>query len=100
MPEGELLNWNDEKGFGFVGVEGGGADLFCHRTSFRNVEDAKGLGKGDRIKYETEYDDRKGKERAVNIEVLSGGGRGGGRKDSRDRGRGGGGRGRDDSRDR
>eukprot|EP00746_Dinoflagellata_sp_MGD_P070903 gnl/MRDRNA2_/MRDRNA2_28959_c0_seq2.p1 gnl/MRDRNA2_/MRDRNA2_28959_c0~~gnl/MRDRNA2_/MRDRNA2_28959_c0_seq2.p1 ORF type:complete len:121 (+),score=30.39 gnl/MRDRNA2_/MRDRNA2_28959_c0_seq2:95-457(+) len=108
MPTSELKNWNDEKGFGFVGSDDGGDDLFVHRTSFRNPEDAKGLGKGDTIKFDVEYDDRKGKDRAVNATVVSGGGGGGrsggggrgrGRDDSRDRGRGGGG-GRRDSRDR
>ena len=32
----------------------------------------KGLGKGDKVRYEAEYDDRKGKMRAVNVSLGSG----------------------------
>ena len=30
---GEVKNWNEEKGFGFVIPQGGGDDVFAHRVT-------------------------------------------------------------------
>ena len=38
------------------GPDDGGEDLFCHTSSLRGC---KGLGKGDKVRFEPEYDDRK-----------------------------------------
>ncbi|CAK8996323.1 unnamed protein product [Durusdinium trenchii] len=72
---GTVKTWNDDKGFGFIGPEDGGEDLFCHTSSLRGC---KGLGKGDKVRFDSEYDDRKGKMRAVNVSLEGGGGGGGG----------------------
>mmetsp|Transcript_125808 Transcript_125808/g.204362 ORF Transcript_125808/g.204362 Transcript_125808/m.204362 type:complete len:128 (-) Transcript_125808:84-467(-) len=91
---GEIKNWNHDKGFGFISGDDG-EDCFCHATSFVDSQDSKGIGKGDRVRFDMEFNDRNGKERAVNVTLKSGGGGGGGgrggrrRDDSRDRGRGG-----------
>jgi len=75
---GVVKNWNDEKGFGFIGPDDGGEDVFCHSSGLTGG--AKGLGKGDRVCFSTEFDDRKGKMRASNVSLDSsgGGGYGGG----------------------
>mmetsp|Transcript_2635 Transcript_2635/g.6175 ORF Transcript_2635/g.6175 Transcript_2635/m.6175 type:complete len:220 (+) Transcript_2635:111-770(+) len=79
---GTIKNWNDEKGFGFIGPDDGGEDLFVHSSGL--VGGAKGLGKGDRVRFTPEFDDRKGKMRASNVSLENGGGgggNGGGRED-------------------
>ena len=44
-----------EKGFVFIGPDEGSEDLFCHRSSLQGG--AKGLRKGDSVRFDTEYDD-------------------------------------------
>jgi CspA family cold shock protein len=57
---GTVKMWNDEKGFGFVTPEDGGEDLFVHRSALVECE---ALERDDVVKFDKEYDDRKGKER-------------------------------------
>mmetsp|Transcript_36644 Transcript_36644/g.83399 ORF Transcript_36644/g.83399 Transcript_36644/m.83399 type:complete len:132 (-) Transcript_36644:22-417(-) len=73
---GVVKNWNEEKGFGFIGPDDGSEDVFCHTSSLTGG--AKGLGKGDKVRFNQEFDDRKGKMRAQNVSLESGGGGGGG----------------------
>ena len=51
-------SYNDEKGFGFIEPDDGGEDLFVHR---RDVRDGDEIRRGDAVRFESEYDDRKGK---------------------------------------
>eukprot|EP00401_Gymnodinium_catenatum_P021372 CAMPEP_0117523608 /NCGR_PEP_ID=MMETSP0784-20121206/34815_1 /TAXON_ID=39447 /ORGANISM="" /LENGTH=94 /DNA_ID=CAMNT_0005319725 /DNA_START=70 /DNA_END=351 /DNA_ORIENTATION=- len=90
---GVVKNWNDEKGFGFIGPDDGGEDIFCHSSGLQGG--AKGLGKGDRVQFDAEFDDRKGKMRASNVSLGGGGGGGGGGHGGRDGGDRYGGGGRD-----
>mmetsp|Transcript_39400 Transcript_39400/g.104478 ORF Transcript_39400/g.104478 Transcript_39400/m.104478 type:complete len:138 (-) Transcript_39400:293-706(-) len=80
MPSGKMLRWNKEKGFGFIQPEDGGDDVFCHVTGLKDGEGS--VHEGDTVKFKVSYDDRKGKDRAVDV-VRSGGG--GGRYRSRSR---------------
>lgn len=91
MPSGIMKRWNDEKGFGFIEREDGGDDVFCHATALLDGQGS--VMEGDRVRFKVTYDDRKGKDRATDVELASGGGGGGGggRYRSRSRGRGGGG---------
>ena len=85
MPStGIMLRWNAEKGFGFIKPDNGGDDLFCHVTGLRDGDGS--VRDGDAVTFREEYDDRKGKDRAVDVSV-SGGGGGGSRDRSRSRGR-------------
>ena len=43
---GEIKNWNDEKGFGFVVPQGGGDDVFCHRTDVQGSGERPQLARG------------------------------------------------------
>mmetsp|Transcript_125029 Transcript_125029/g.266863 ORF Transcript_125029/g.266863 Transcript_125029/m.266863 type:complete len:146 (-) Transcript_125029:84-521(-) len=85
MPSGKMLRWNSDKGFGFIQPNDDGPDLFCHVSALLDGEGS--VQEGDTVNFTEEFDDRKGKTRAVKVSVSGGGG-----------GRGGGGRGRDRSR--
>jgi len=105
--KGVVISWLDEKGFGFIKPDRGGDDLFCHASG---LKDGDALKEGSEVTYEENYDHARGKYRAEQVmgciyarDRRGGGGRGGRRDDSRDRGRGGWrdrGRGRSDSRSR
>ena len=50
---GKVLRWNDEKGFGFISQDNGGADVFVH---FRAIvsEGFKTLKEGQKVSFEVE----------------------------------------------
>merc|ERR1712216_943517 len=83
---------NAEKGFGFIKPDKGDEDLFCHVSGLLDGDGS--VREGDRVKYNSRYDERRGKLRAGEVVLEGGGGRRGGDRGG-DRGRG-----RDDSRGR
>jgi len=98
MPVGKVVRWHADKGFGFIKPEDDGDDIFCHASDLQDGDGS--VAEGDEVRYEVKWDDRKGKDRAAEVEVTKegpgprgggGGGKGGGRDRSRSRGRGGGG---------
>ena len=54
--------WNDERGFGFVTVDGGGEDVYVHRTA---IADGSTLMPGARVQVEVKFDPSKGKMAAA-----------------------------------
>mmetsp|Transcript_127604 Transcript_127604/g.234843 ORF Transcript_127604/g.234843 Transcript_127604/m.234843 type:complete len:676 (+) Transcript_127604:96-2123(+) len=91
MPQeltGTMGRWNSDKGFGFIQPSDGQENIFCHVSDLLGGEGS--VQEGDKVAYEEEYDDRKGKYRAVRVEVIERGRGGGGRERSRSRGGGGG----------
>jgi CspA family cold shock protein len=56
MATGTVKWYNEQKGFGFIIPDDGGADLFVHRTSLKGGA----LQEGQKVKYETS-EGRKGK---------------------------------------
>ena len=48
--KGEVKWFNNVKGFGFLGREGG-ADVFCHYSSIQS-EGYKSLNEGDQVEYD------------------------------------------------
>ena len=80
-PEGKVqglaLRWS-EKGFGFIKPDDGGEDLFCH---FSQIDDGNALKEGTTVHFVKQYDEMKGKDRAVQvvggIQEERGGGGGG-----------------------
>lgn len=66
IEKGKLLRWIDEKGFGFIKREKGGADIFIHISALKSMSRPPVVG--DIIHYETSLDD-KGKLRAINAKI-------------------------------
>lgn len=64
---GTVKFYNEQKGFGFIKPDGGGADVFVHVSAIER----SGIGtltEGARISYETEPDKRGKGPKAVNIQ--------------------------------
>mmetsp|Transcript_24550 Transcript_24550/g.72841 ORF Transcript_24550/g.72841 Transcript_24550/m.72841 type:complete len:356 (+) Transcript_24550:262-1329(+) len=61
---GTAMRWNLDKGYGFIKQDDGGEDLFVHMSE---VKDGQVLREGDRVEYTKAFDERKGKDRAVDV---------------------------------
>jgi uncharacterized membrane protein YsdA (DUF1294 family)/cold shock CspA family protein len=64
---GVVTTWNDDRGFGFIKPDDGGADVFLHFTAA-----PRGTARpyqGQRLTFDVEQDDR-GRVRAVQVEPL------------------------------
>ena len=66
--QGKIINWNDDKGFGFVEPNGGGTRSFVHIKSFNKL--SRRPLDGDLIIYE-QIKEKNGKHKAVNIGLVS-----------------------------
>lgn len=66
--QGRVTTWHDDKGFGYITRDGGGAPLFVHIKGFRHGQ-RRPLG-GELVTYEEGKDDR-GRRRASNVCFLS-----------------------------
>ena len=67
MPTGIVKTWIEDRGFGFIAPDEGGADVFCHA---KNLEGCSELVPGQRVEYETEFDLGRGKWHAVDCRVI------------------------------
>eukprot|EP00419_Tripos_fusus_P009759 CAMPEP_0172660622 /NCGR_PEP_ID=MMETSP1074-20121228/4167_1 /TAXON_ID=2916 /ORGANISM="Ceratium fusus, Strain PA161109" /LENGTH=133 /DNA_ID=CAMNT_0013476257 /DNA_START=74 /DNA_END=475 /DNA_ORIENTATION=- len=92
---GFVKKWFEEKGFGFIGQDNGGEDLFCHRS---HLSGADALDPDAKVRFDEVWDDRKGKMHADNVSLVDGGGKngysdrggyGGGKNSSKGKGYGG-----------
>merc|ERR1719336_3382328 len=87
MPTGVVKKFFEEKGFGFITPDDGGEDVFVHRKVFGDGFDRSAyLEEGDKVTYETEWDDRKQKYSASSCTGFKSGGGGGGGGGGYDRG--------------
>ena len=66
--EGTVKFFNGQKGFGFIARDDGGADAFVHISAVERAG-LSNLPENQRISFELELD-RRGKQAAVNIELL------------------------------
>jgi CspA family cold shock protein len=65
MLSGTMLRWNGEKGFGFIQPSDGGEKVFCHVSGLSD-----GVGsvlEGDKVNFKITFDERKGKDRAIDV---------------------------------
>ncbi len=65
MATGTVKWFNDAKGFGFIQPDGGGKDIFCHKSSVRGVGS---LAEGQKV----EFDVKQGAKgpQADNVRVI------------------------------
>jgi CspA family cold shock protein len=68
VEQGQIVRMIREKGFGFVGTEGGKEVFFHHSTLPPGVFDS--LAEGRTLSFDIENDSHGRGERAVNVEVL------------------------------
>lgn len=63
---GTVKWFNDQKGYGFIEVEGGGNDVFVHISA---VEQAgmRSLREGQKVSFDLQHDPKKGKDSATNL---------------------------------
>ena len=73
IPTGTVKKWWPENGFGFITPDDGSEDAFCHWSSCLDGNEPQD---GDKVEYELEWDDRKGKYNGTNVSLKSGGGGG------------------------
>ena len=68
MQEGAIQSWNPAKGYGFVKVDETLENIFFHtsRVRTRGWEPVK----GERVKYYRSFDDKKGRDTAVEVELI------------------------------
>jgi cold shock protein len=65
MATGILKMWNADRGFGFIGDDSGGPDIFLHVSALQSTGiDPDNIRKGERLTFEST---REGKTRASNV---------------------------------
>jgi CspA family cold shock protein len=67
MSTGRVARYDDDRGFGFIIPDGGGADVFVHVSNLMNADILK---KDQRVSFEVVTDDRRGKPRADRVRVI------------------------------
>ena len=67
---GTVKLWNDQKGFGFITPAEGGEDVFVHRTG---IAEGVTLSPGLSVSFAPEWDDKKRKDRASDVQLEAGG---------------------------
>ena len=64
---GTISHFNDDRGFGFIVRDDGGADVFVHA---RDLVNADTLKKHQRVSFEVVNDSRHNKPCAANVRVI------------------------------
>jgi cold shock protein len=69
MATGTVKFFNMDKGFGFISPDGGGADVFVHISEVER-SGMSGLKEGQKVRFETKMDPKKGKPNAVSLSAA------------------------------
>jgi CspA family cold shock protein len=69
MPTGTVKFFNIDKGFGFIVVDDGGPDVFVHISELER-SGMPSLKEGQKVRFETKMDPKKGKPNAINISAA------------------------------
>ena len=64
---GTVTHYNEDRGFGFIARDGGGADVFVHANDLVNADE---LRTDQRVSFEIATDHRRNKPRADQVRVL------------------------------
>lgn len=67
MATGTVKFFNQDKGFGFITPENGGADVFVHISA---LQGAGPLQDGQKVSYEIGQDRKTGKSKAENVRAI------------------------------
>jgi CspA family cold shock protein len=68
MKAGRIIAWNSDRGFGWIrNTVEGGPDMFCHISALSRGFDPV---VGRDISFEIEFDERRGKTKAVNVRPI------------------------------
>lgn len=67
MPTGTFKFFDDDKGFGFITPETGGADVFVHVSA---LQQGGSVSEGDKVSFEVGQDRKTGKSKAENVSLL------------------------------
>ena len=67
MPTGTVKFFNNDKGFGFITPDNGGADVFVHISA---LQGGSPLREGDKVSYELGQDRKTGKSKAERVTTV------------------------------
>ena len=70
MPDGVINWWNPERGFGFIGRDGGGDDLFFHISDVHQALQSE-IAIGRQVEFEEGVNPRNKRPLAVNVRAFS-----------------------------
>ena len=70
MAKGTVKWFNNDKGYGFIENEEGGADVFVHFSAIQ-IDGFKTLKEGQKVTFEIEDDPKNAnKKRAANVQIV------------------------------
>jgi CspA family cold shock protein len=69
MQTGTVKWFNGTKGYGFIAPDEGGKDVFVHISAVER-SGLNNLNEGQKIGFEIEVDERRGKSSAVNLKSM------------------------------
>ena len=69
MPTGTVKFFNTEKGYGFIKPDTAAPDLFVHISAVTPL--GRQLRDGEKVTFDVEPDRKTGKQRAVNVSVVT-----------------------------
>ena len=70
MTTGTVKFFNEQKGFGFIQPEDGSNDIFVHISAVER-SGMRTLREGQKVSFEIETDEKRGKTNAVNLQEAA-----------------------------
>lgn len=70
MATGTVKWFNTTKGYGFIAPDDGGSDIFVHISAVQ-ASGMQGLDDGQKISYDLQKDEARGKTSAVNLQQAA-----------------------------